>query len=146
MTNLHRNPPGVSLKLFCLVCNKIFIPHPRTQKIQKTCGDLSCRKKHRALYRRRYRKLNVEAEKAYQQKIKENRSKDFWKDYRKAHPEYAEHNRLQSRLRKRLRKSGLQRQLDIFQVARNTGLFSIVEQFAMSNRWELEEIQAKAAL
>ena len=129
----------------CVSCKSRFHSHPRLGSRQKTCGLESCRLKHRAGYRRKYRRENSQAEHEYSQKWKEARPPDFWKEYRKAHPVYAARNRAQASLRKKLSKVGLQRQLDIVQLIDPPGKLGTLIEFATSHRSLLYECGGRAA-
>jgi hypothetical protein len=129
----------------CLECNKKYSPSPRLKLRQKTCGELLCRRKHRARYRRRYRSQNPEVEQESRKKIQTNRPNGFWKNYRKEHSSSTERNRKLTKLRKRLARSGLQRQLDIVQVVDPPGYFDLFRGFATSHRSLIEECRAKRA-
>ena len=122
----------------CSECRKSFRPHSRLKARQKTCGESACQLKHRARYRRDYRQEFALADQEYADKGKANRPKDFWKTYRKNHPESTQRNRLSARLRKQLARSGLQRQLDIVQVIDPPGYFDQFREFATSHRSLIE--------
>jgi hypothetical protein len=93
----------------------------------------------RAKYRRRYRKANPEAEKGYSDKQRESRGGRYWKAYREMHPDTTLRNRANGRLRKRLKKAGLQRQLDIVQLIDPIEKLDAVVGFATSHRSLLHE-------
>jgi len=118
----------------CSECKKSFRPHPRLKSRQKTCGQKVCQLKQRARYRRSYRLEHPGPDKEYADKAKTNRPKNYWKNYRKNNPKAMERNRLNTRLRKRLSRAGLQRQLDIVQVFDPPGFFDLFQQFATSHR------------
>lgn len=126
----------------CSECKNKFNPHPRLRLRQKTCGKRECVLTHRARYRRKYRSINADSEKGYQQKVKTNRQPDFWKKYRSTHPESTKRNCLSAKLRKRLKCAGLQRQLDIVEVVDPPGFFDQFYGFAMSHRSLLENYSA----
>lgn len=123
----------------CEICRIRFHPNPRLGKRQKTCGEQKCQKAHRARYRRQYRKANRKIDWEYQAKRKDNRPPDYWKKYRDEHPDYVIRNRAASRLRRRLAKQGLQRQLDIVQVIEFPKRFETFRRFATSHRSLLQE-------
>jgi hypothetical protein len=127
----------------CRVCRRQFVPHPRLGNRQQTCGSEKCRRVHRASYRRKYRSINSEAESGYEAKRKAARPKDYWKQYRDRHLESTTRNRAQSRLRKQLRRAGLQRQLDIVQLIDPIEKLETVVRFATSHRSLLEECLIK---
>jgi len=130
----------------CSECKRSFLPSPRLKARQKTCGEKACQLSHRARYRRGYRRADPSAENEYRKKVKEERSKDFWKKYRREHPEATERNRLQAKLRGRLKRAGLQRQLDIAEVFDQAGLFDRFREFATAHRSLLEECSATHAV
>lgn len=126
----------------CSVCKKSFRPHPRLKARQKTCTQKTWQLAHRAHYRKQYRRENAEAEIDCQEKAVSNRAPGFWKSYRKNHPQSSERNRAQTRLRKQLRRAGLQRQLDIVQVIDPPGYFDLFHGFATSHRSLLDACRA----
>lgn len=132
-----------SCALLCVSCRREFIPSPRLGKRQKTCGDKACEQLQRAGYRRQYRKTNLEAEAGYESKRREARGAEFWPKYREDHPVSTARNRAQSRLRKKLKKAGLQRQLDIVQLVDPIGNLDLVVGFATSHRSLLEQCVCK---
>lgn len=120
----------------CSICLDKIRTNPRLGDRQKTCGKTCCKKAHRAQYRREYRRANADAEKEYRSK----RGADYWREYRSSHPEYVRRNRLRSRIAQRVRRSGLQRQLDILELVEFPDKISVVVEFATSTRslWEAE--------
>lgn len=129
----------------CSECKKSFRPNPRLKSRQKTCVERACQLNHRARYRKRYRGENIVAEREYQDKAKASRPAQFWKDYRKSHPQSSERNRSNSKLRKKLAGAGLQRQLDIVQVTDPLGYFDLFVGFTRSHRSLLEGCRATHA-
>ncbi len=123
----------------CSCCKKVFKINPRLGDRQKTCGEVACKKQHRSQYRRKYRKENEEVEREYQSKRKASLGSSYWREYRESHPEYAERNRRFSRLRKRLVKAGLQRQLDIAELIEFPNKLNSVTEFATSYRSLFDE-------
>jgi hypothetical protein len=105
----------------------------------------ACQLSYRARYRRQYRRANFGAEEEYREKTKRNQAPEFWKEYRKDHPGSSERNQLNTKLRKRLSRAGLQRQLDIVQVVEPTGYFDHFHGLAMSHRSLLEACHATSA-
>jgi hypothetical protein len=112
---------------------------------QKTCTQRACQLKHRARYRKQYRETNPQPEKEYRDKAGSVRGPSYWKSYRESHPQSSERNRLTTKLRKRLKRAGLQRQLDIVQVADPPGYFDLFVGFATSHRSLLDACQATRA-
>jgi hypothetical protein len=129
----------------CDCCREGFTPNPRLWARQRTCGKASCLKVHRAAYRRQYRSENHQAEQDIQKKRRESRPRDHWKNYRRDHPVASARNRANSRLRKRLEKAGLQRQLDIVQLVDPPEKLDVMYRFATSHRSLLGECLRKSA-
>jgi hypothetical protein len=118
----------------CPECRGLFKPNFRLRERQRTCGKGDCRRLHRKKYQRRWRKLNRAVEQEYEAKRKACRKKDYWKGYRLNHPEYTDRNRVLSRLRKKLKREGLQRKLDIVQVIENPEKLLHMSEFATRHR------------
>lgn len=99
----------------CLFCGRSFFPHPRLGQRQKSCGGNDCKRKQKRLSQQFWQKREHAD---YQQAQRDWRSQhpDYWKSYRKGHPAYVKRNRTQTRIRKKLRKGGLQKRIDILQV------------------------------
>jgi hypothetical protein len=112
---------------------------------QRTCGQEVCKRAYRAAFRREYRKKNPKAEQDIEKKRRDARPADFWNAYRQAHPIATARNRANSRLRKKLSKAGLQRQLDIVQLIDPPSKLEAVIGFATSHRSLLFECLCKAA-
>ena len=133
------------LQRHCVGCRTLFTPNPRVGDRQKTCGKSICRKTHRAAFRRAYRKKNIQSERDIEKKRKESRGPDFWKNYRRDHPESTARNQANSMLKKRLLKAGLQRQLDIVQLVDPPEKLNSLTEFATSHRWLLCKCLLKTA-
>lgn len=118
----------------CPYCGVKFKANIRVKDRQITCGTKRCRRTHHARYRRRYRRLNWEEELGYQKKRKESRPQDYWRTYRKRRRQATLKNTFWVMLRKRLYKSGLQRQLDILEVIEIPSRIFMFHKFATSNR------------
>ena len=112
MGNLHDHPKHNNRRP-CEVCRKEFDVHPRLGERQRLCGAADCRKIYLRIHRRSYRQRNIEAEKSYQEKLRDSRPKDFWRKYRELHADYREREKSNARVRKRRNFIGSQRQLDI---------------------------------
>lgn len=124
----------VKLKPKCSFCKNKFIPNVRLRERQKTCGLESCRRAHRSQFQRRWRKINYVIETEYQTKRSECRGRNFWKEFRKSHPESTNRNRILTKLRKSLKREGLQRKLDIMQVVEDAGKIITFGEFATRHR------------
>jgi len=134
-----------ALQRHCDCCHERFLPSLRLRDRQKTCGKATCRKSYGAAYRRRYRNVNLQAEQDIQKKRRESRPRDYWKKYRQDRPIATARNRANSRLRKKLIKAGLQRQLDIVQLFDPPGKLDALVRFATSHRSLLDECLRKSA-
>jgi len=88
---------------------------------------------------------NPKAEQEIEQKRRDARPPDFWKAYRQSRPVATARNRANSRLRKKLSKAGLQRQLDMVQLIDPPEKLEAVVEFATSHRSLLFECLRKAA-
>src|ERR1700722_3285669 len=101
------------LRAQCSQCKIWFRPCSRLERRQKTCGKKSCQREYRASYRRQYRVDNPGPDREYAVKAKKSRPKNFWKNYRDKNPASSQRNRAAAKLRKKLARAGLQRQLEI---------------------------------
>jgi hypothetical protein len=133
------------LRSRCSECKRSFRPNARLKLRQKTCVEVICQRKHRARYRQEYRLSNPGPEKEYRDKVKAGRRSNFWNSYRKSHPGSSERNRQNTKLRKQLKRVGLQRQLDIVQVIDPPGYFELFHRFATSHRSLLDACRATHA-
>jgi hypothetical protein len=137
----------VKLKPKCSYCKNKFTPNVRLRERQKTCGLEICRRAPRSLVQRRWRKINYAIEVEYQTKRREFREKNFWKEFRKSHPESTIRNRILTKVWKSLRREGLQRRLDILQVVEDAGKIISFSEFATRHRSTLLEcVSRKASL
>jgi hypothetical protein len=84
---------------------------------------------------------NPEAALGYQQKHK--KPSGYWPRYRDAHPKSTQRNREQTRLRAHLKRQGLQRNLDIAQVAENPSKGKAFLGFAKIHRCLIAEAFGK---
>jgi len=89
----------------CLCCKRRFIPHPAVRD-QQYCGDSQCQKTRKRKWQKEklardsdYRANQTEAQRQWRE-----RNKDYWKEYRKKNPAYAERNRMGQRERNRRRR------------------------------------------
>jgi hypothetical protein len=148
MLDLPKAVPGFSQHAVCSECKKRYQPHPRLGNRQRTCGADPCLHKHRARYQRRYRRKtkNLDAQKDIRKKVKDSRPADYWKTYRRNHLKSTQRNRELTKLRMRLRRSGLQRKLDIVEVFDPSGYFNRFYEFATSHRLLLEGLKATSEL
>lgn len=89
----------------CECCKKWFAPRP-TVRNQRYCSTPECQKERKLRWQRRklahdndYRKNQAAAQQAWRAK-----NSDYWKEYRKKHPDYAERNRIKQRERNKKRR------------------------------------------
>lgn len=105
----------------CVCCREEFKPHVRLKNRQITCGKTACKSKRHNQTLKIWRRITP----GYQKK--REYSEDFWKEYRRKNPQSTARNREQSKLRARLKRKSLQRNLDILQAAefpKHSGAFA----------------------
>lgn len=92
----------------CAACRQKFQPHPHTPR-QKFCSAPKCQRERRRRGQRNTRKKDpdykdnqVRAQQAWNK-----RNSSYWREYRRAHPEYIERNQLLQRERSYKRKMKL---------------------------------------
>ncbi len=85
---------------------------------------------------------NPESEIEVQKKRRESRPKGYWKAYRANHPTATARNRVETKLRRRLKKQSLQRQLDILQPIDQLRHCAQNCKFATSRRYLIEELSS----
>ncbi len=117
----------------CPWCNEIFTPHPRLGGRQITCGNGDCIKKQQYHNYKRWVRENLKDHHENQHYWREAHP-DYWKAYRRNHTKYTERNRIQSKLRKSLSKTGLQNKLDILQLREKQIKFWNFPRFAKQPR------------
>ena len=89
----------------CRYCQQVFQPS-KFQPRQAVCSGAGCQRKRRTEYHRG----KVAADPEYREVCRDSRQKwrarhpGYWKQYRENHPEAAEHNRRQQKLRDRKRR------------------------------------------
>lgn len=117
----------------CHWCQKVFIPNPRLKERQMSCGEPECKGEQK---RSSHRQWKVKEKDAYVQNQRDWRKNnpDYWREYRASHPEYVVRNREQTRIRKSLRRLGLQKRIDILQLSEKQMEFWDVRRFAKSSR------------
>lgn len=91
----------------CLCCQRRFSPHPAVRD-QQYCRDPECQKARKRKWQKEklsgdgdYRANQAEAQRQWRR-----RNKDYWREYRRENPGYAERNRLGQKERNRRRRSG----------------------------------------
>lgn len=113
----------------CPYCRTTFTPHPHLGPRQITCGRDDCKRRQKLLAHKRWKDKNL---KIYldNQVDWRGRHPDYWKTYRKEHPDYAERNRVQTRLRKSRSKDGLQKRIVNLQPFESLAYFINIPRFA----------------
>lgn len=129
----------------CLWCPVSFRPHPRLANRQKCCGSPDCKQKQKAFCQARWKannKLPCLENQQNWRKVNPN----YWRNYRAAHPDYANKNRKQTRIRKKLSlvQTGLQRRIDILQLTVNQRFLWDVSRFAKCPRSHTPLLYAKS--
>ena len=91
----------------CLCCKKRFMAHPAVHD-QRYCSNPECQKARKRAWQKEklakdsdYRANQAEAQRQWR-----SRNKDYWKEYRRKHPDYTEGNRTGQRERNRRRRLG----------------------------------------
>jgi hypothetical protein len=102
----------------CVVCHRWYEPDPRIGEDQLACGREECRKERKAEYDREWRKSNPGYGSG--QKVKQQAwakaNPNYWRHYRKTHPDYVERERERMRSRREGLKS-VAKQVLIRQIA-----------------------------
>lgn len=91
----------------CAACGRAFRPRSERQK-QSYCGSTECQRERRRRWQRDKRRTDPDYrsnQSAAQQRWAE-RHPDYWREYRRRHPSYAERNRAAAKERQRARRGG----------------------------------------
>ena len=98
----------------CAGCGKAFHPHPQTPK-QTYCSSLVCQRERR----RRWQQARRQSDPEYRdnqsraQASWAERHRDYWREYRRTHPEYSERNRGLQRERDARRRERVLAKMDV---------------------------------
>lgn len=117
----------------CPYCKDKFNPNHRLGKRQVSCGKAVCRREHSLKSKRKWKLKNKEICKEAMKDFRRD-NPNYYKNYRKVHPEYTKRNREQTKLRKRMKKGGLQSRIDILQLIKNIRHYDQYWLFAKWNR------------
>lgn len=125
----------MKLQFTCPWCQTSFLPHVRLGHRQKCCGSPKCKAHQKKQSHLNWKTKNLHIYRANQKDWQLAHPK-YWQKYRASHPTYTTRNREQSRLRKAfsLKKTGLQKRIDILQLADNKAFLWNVRRFAKSPR------------
>ena len=89
----------------CAACGEAFRPRSQVPN-QKYCSELTCQRARRRRWQQAkrqsdadYRENQARAQRAWAQG-----HRDYWREYRRTHPQYCESNRLAARQRQRKRR------------------------------------------
>lgn len=87
----------------CMICGEAFVPDARTRRFQKVCGKESCGRARKKLADQKWRAKNpgYSSGRAGKTRAWARGYPAYWREYRAAHPTYAERNRSQTRERMR---------------------------------------------
>lgn len=90
---------GTIAKKRCEFCHEWFAPDPRTSKFQRSCSKPDCRKQRSALAVRNWWLQNSDYNKGRGSKIRAwaKAYPNYWRKYRREHPDYAEKERRRRR-------------------------------------------------
>jgi hypothetical protein len=91
----------------CDYCGRWYSPHPRTWRQQRACAAPACRKRREAQAQQSWRKRHPDYEQGRRLKRRAwaKTYPDYWRQYRKTHPEYA----LREKRRMRRKREGVRR-------------------------------------
>jgi len=98
----------------CAGCNKPF--HPRAQSPKQCyCASPACQRERRRRWQRQRRQSDPEYQdnQARAQESWAERHSDYWREYRRTHPEYAERNRSMQRERDARRRERVLAKMDV---------------------------------
>lgn len=119
----------------CCWCKRSFVIHPRLGGRQKSCGELDCKRKQKILSHQIWKKKEKKVYRKNQEDWRRN-NPGYWRAYRIKNAAYTLKNRHQSRIRKKfsLKHTGLQKRIDILQIAGKQTEFWNLPRFAKSPR------------
>ena len=88
----------------CAACEQAFRPRAQVPQ-QQFCGKAACQRERRRRWQQRKRQSDEDyrANQAQAQRSWAGGHRDYWRDWRAAHPAYTERNRLEQRRRDRQR-------------------------------------------
>jgi hypothetical protein len=88
----------------CAACERVFRPRAQVPR-QRFCGEAACQRERRRRWQQGKRQGDEDyrANQARAQRIWAGGHREYWREWRAAHPEYAKQNRLEQRRRDRQR-------------------------------------------
>jgi len=89
-------------KKYCPYCGKYYTPYIRAVKTQKTCGNISCKKKYKRKLQRNWKKNNPDGFCLRYVKVKVwlKKHPGYLAKYRASHPEYVRKDNRRRKLRR----------------------------------------------
>lgn len=132
-------------KRLCAACRQLFRPRPQVPR-QAYCKAAACQRERR----RRWHKGKRRSDPDYQENQRSAqhawsvRNPDYWREYRRTHPEYRERNKQQQRTRRHAAATATIAKMDACapMVALQPGLYRIVPAplncVAKTNAWMAE--------
>ena len=86
--------------LRCAACGVSFLPRPQVPK-QRFCSQPECQRERRRRWKRRKRQTDADYRdnQARAQRAWSKAHGEYWREYRRNHPQYSERNRQQQRAR-----------------------------------------------
>jgi len=74
----------------CVICNKWYIPEPRTKAHQQCCGRAECKKAFKVRTNKSWQKRHPDYGKTRKVKIRDwaQQYPNYWQEYRRTHPDY----------------------------------------------------------
>lgn len=117
----------------CCWCKDSFVVDFRLGDRQKSCGKSGCKRKQKLLSHQLWKKKEKKVYRKNQGDWRRN-NPGYWRAYRIRNPAYTLKNRHQSRIRKKfsLKKTGLQKRIDILQMTEKRTEFWSTGRFAKS--------------
>ncbi len=113
----------------CLACGKLFLPRPQNPW-QAYCSKKACQRERRRLWQQAKRSSDQDYRdnQKHAQRAWRDRNPDYWREYRRLHPQYAQVNRTRQLVRNYKSRAGLIAKMDasnpVFTAL--TGLYKLI--------------------
>ena len=131
----------------CAACGEAFRPRPQVPD-QKYCSASACQRARRRRWQRAKRQNDADyrENQARAQRTWVQGHRDYWREYRRRHPQYCESNRLAARQRERQRRAAQFAKMDASRAVSRvpSGTYRLVPasaaEFAKMDAWIVEMI------
>jgi hypothetical protein len=125
----------------CAGCGKSFHPRPQTPK-QTYCASAACQRERRRRWQRGRRQSDADyrENQARAQAAWAARHPDYWRAYRRAHPQYSQRNRLLQPARDARRAARVLAKMDVW--TRETSVPSGIYRLSLASRDDLAKMDA----